>query len=322
MTKVSVIIPTYNCARFLPEAIESVLAQTYQDFEIVVVDDGSTDQTEQVVARYQPGVIFIQQENQGPGAARNRGLRTVTGEYIVFLDADDILMPEKLEMQARFLDHHPEVDVVYSNGYYFCTRADGSEKKTLFSKQGFLARGLGDPPESLKILAVQNAFPIHAAMTRTPALLEAGVFDEDIPALCDWDLWYRVAEAHRFAYLDAVLVKYRMMPTGITANRARQKVAAARLAEKIEQSISFAGLTRATQSDFYFCWGIVALEYQDKPMALLRFRRAMELEPRNHLVRFAYHATRILGRRALIFYHLKRILFGARGSRSSVGVMH
>src|SRR3712207_4601210 len=104
---VSIVIPCYNQAHFLGEAIESVLAQTYPHFEVVVVDDGSTDNTEAVAARY-PGVRCIRQENQGLAAARNTGIRRSNGSYLVFLDADDRLLPNALEVGLKHLKEHPE----------------------------------------------------------------------------------------------------------------------------------------------------------------------------------------------------------------------
>src|ERR671912_965329 len=104
---VSVVIPCYNQAHFLGEAIESVLSQTYPHFEIVVVDDGSTDNTQEVAARY-PGVRYIRQENQGLAGARNAGIRRSNGSYLVFLDADDRLLPEALEVGLEHLNAHPE----------------------------------------------------------------------------------------------------------------------------------------------------------------------------------------------------------------------
>ena len=115
MPKVSVIIPAYNAARYLPEAIDSVLTQTYQDCEIILVDDGSTDDTAEVVSRYGTRVTYVQQSNQGVGAARNTGIDLARGDYLVFQDADDVLLPGKLEVQASFLDQHPDVDAVFSD---------------------------------------------------------------------------------------------------------------------------------------------------------------------------------------------------------------
>src|SRR5918995_1252705 len=112
---VSVVIPCYNQAHFLVEAIESVLAQSYPRFEIVVVDDGSTDDTSEVAARY-PGVRYVYQNNQGVSAARNSGLARSEGEYVVFLDADDRLLPEALEAGLRCLEARPECAFV--SGYF------------------------------------------------------------------------------------------------------------------------------------------------------------------------------------------------------------
>src|SRR5215212_2774004 len=120
---VSVISPCYNQAHFLGEAIESVLAQSYRPFEIVVVDDGSPDNTSEVAARY-PRVRCIRQENQGLAGARNTGIRESKGEYLVFLDADDRLLPEALEVGVNNLKAHPECAFV--SGLHQAIAADGS----------------------------------------------------------------------------------------------------------------------------------------------------------------------------------------------------
>ena len=120
---VSVIITSYNQARFLSDAIESVLTQTYSQFEIVVVDDGSTDNASEVVARY-PAVRYIRQDNQGLSAARNTGLHESNGAYLVFLDADDRLLPVALETGVDCLQAHPECGFV--SGHYSLIASDGS----------------------------------------------------------------------------------------------------------------------------------------------------------------------------------------------------
>lgn len=112
--KVSVIIPSYNCARYLPEAINSVLAQTYQNFEIIVIDDGSTDQTAEVLRRYGDRVRAIYQQNQGVARARNHGIRQAQGDWIAFLDADDVLLPHKLEAQLAVAAQNPELGMIHS----------------------------------------------------------------------------------------------------------------------------------------------------------------------------------------------------------------
>ena len=121
--KVSVIIPSYNRAHFLGDSIESILRQTFQDFEIIVVDDGSIDETPEVVGRY-PNIHFIRQSNSGISAARNTGLSAASGKYIVFLDSDDLLLPEALKIGSDALDIHSECAFVY--GYWQYIAADGS----------------------------------------------------------------------------------------------------------------------------------------------------------------------------------------------------
>ena len=108
MKEISVVIPAYNHGRFLREAIDSVLAQTYAPLEIIVVDDGSTDDTEQIVRSYGDRVRYIRQQNAGVGAARNNGIANARGEYVAFLDSDDLWLPEKLAVQVEYMRRHPE----------------------------------------------------------------------------------------------------------------------------------------------------------------------------------------------------------------------
>ncbi|WP_201352030.1 glycosyltransferase family 2 protein [Hydrogenimonas urashimensis] len=117
---VSVIIPTYNRRRYLDEAIESVLAQRYEPLELIVVDDGSTDGTQEIVARY-PFIRYIYQENAGQAAARNRGIREATGEFLAFLDSDDLWMPGKLRRQVAYLQDHPHVQMLFAHVEQFST---------------------------------------------------------------------------------------------------------------------------------------------------------------------------------------------------------
>jgi hypothetical protein len=114
MPRVSVIIPTYNCARYLGRAIDSALTQTYKDYEIVVLDDGSTDDTKDVAMQYGGKITYLYQQNRGLAAARNQAISKASGELLAYLDADDMWYPEKLERQVAFLDVHPECGIVHS----------------------------------------------------------------------------------------------------------------------------------------------------------------------------------------------------------------
>jgi glycosyltransferase involved in cell wall biosynthesis len=114
MPRVSVIIPTYNCDRFLPEAIDSILMQTYQDYEIIVVDDGSTDKTRQVLEPYWNKICYVYQDNQGVAVARNRGIKIAQGEFVAFLDHDDLFLPNKLALQVECFEAQPQVGMVHT----------------------------------------------------------------------------------------------------------------------------------------------------------------------------------------------------------------
>lgn len=203
MPRVSVIIPTYNRADLLAEAIDSVLGQSFQDFELLAVDDGSTDNTAELVASYGPPVRYIYQENRGQGAARNAGLQTARGEYVAFLDSDDLWEPKKLALQVATLDEKRECSLVYSDAYFF----DGKtrQRQYLFSRlcrpyEGHVAR------ELLHCNFIASPTPL----LRRSVFELVGGFDERRPQLGeDWDLWLRVAAQAPIALVPEVLAGYR-----------------------------------------------------------------------------------------------------------------
>ena len=313
----SVIIPAFNAAHFVGEAIESVIRQSYCDYEIILVDDGSSDYIAQAIRNLSAEIKFVRQNNRGVGAARNHGVRLANGRYLVFLDADDILLPKKLEYQVDYLDKHPDVDVVYSDGHIFDNHEGGSESRDLFSNTGFLDKCLGEPHQNVRRLSIHNAFPIHAAMMRIQAFLNVGGFDENraLMSLADWDFWYRVGESHTFAYLDAVLVKYRMVATGISNDNHRQTEAIDAVEDKIEISSSFQCLPRSLQSKFYLNLGLMRLEFENPGLALDKFRKSIRTYPLNPIALIAYMMTLILANRIRSIYPLKRKIFVALGLR-------
>lgn len=135
--RVSVLIPVYNCSRYIGAAIESVLAQTFQDFEIIVIDDGSEDETASIVKCYE-GVRYVYQEHAGVSAARNRALKEARGELVDFLDADDLILPEKLEKQIAYLDANPDCEIVFCQYQNFLDMDE--DKITLRHRQVMASR--------------------------------------------------------------------------------------------------------------------------------------------------------------------------------------
>jgi glycosyltransferase involved in cell wall biosynthesis len=214
---VSLVIATFNHARFLGDALDSAVAQTLRDVEIVVVDDGSTDDTPAVLARYGGRIRVIRQPNRGLAAARNAGLAASRGTYVSFLDADDVLMPTKLAGQAAILDRAPTVGWVYCD-VLIETVATGATVPAS-ERFGYGARMLEGWlfPELIR----GNFIPAIAPLARRTVLDAAGGFDEHLTALEDWDLWLRLSLIAEARYNPAVLVRYRVHPGGMSEDRAR-----------------------------------------------------------------------------------------------------
>ena len=196
--RVSVIIPTYNRSRYIAEAIRSVQAQTHRDVEIIVADDGSTDDTSQIMAGFGDSVSYLPLEHQGqPAATRNNGLERATGEFVALLDSDDLFMPHKLALQLTAFESHPQTGMVYSDGYYF--RDDPTRPV------GALLGGMSTPSGDVLTELLRGNFLMSPAMLliRRSCLDAVGLFDErtDFFAVEDYDLWLRIAARFPVAYV-------------------------------------------------------------------------------------------------------------------------
>src|SRR5829696_6871232 len=214
---VSVVIPCYNQAHFLGEAIESVLAQSHPNFEIVVVDDGSTDDTSEVARRY-PGVRLVRQENQGLSGARNAGLARSEGEYVVFLDADDRLLPEALETHLEHLEAHPECAFVSGP----CRRitADGSPLPTP-------PRLHVEGDHYLVLLHRCYIWPPAVVMYRRAILETVGGFDTSLSPAADHVMYLRIARKFPVCSHEKVVAEYRQHGASMQRNPAVMLSAAA-----------------------------------------------------------------------------------------------
>ena len=184
--KVSVIIPAYNCARYLGDAIHSALKQRVDNLEIILVDDGSTDNTTEILAPFMNRIKYVFQHNEGPSAARNRGIVHSTGEFIQFLDADDILGPDSIELQLQYLRQHPDVHIaVCRNELFENTRPDGNPISS-GSWELFC--------HDLDVhLCHFNIAPTTAFFCRRRAIIETGWFDTTLWFCEDYDFWLRAA---------------------------------------------------------------------------------------------------------------------------------
>jgi glycosyltransferase involved in cell wall biosynthesis len=183
MPCVSVIIPTYNRKDFLLEAVDSVLAQTYDDYELIVVDDGSSDGTEEALQRYDEQLHYCYQANQGVSTARNRGLELAHGDFIAFLDSDDLWMKKKMELQVACMDEYPDCQICYTDETWI-RRGRRVNPKTRHAKYSGLIY-----PYCLPLCIISPS----SALMRRGLFEEVGVFDPELPVCEDYDLWLRVA---------------------------------------------------------------------------------------------------------------------------------
>ena len=196
MTLVTVIIPTYNRAQKLLRAVKSVLNQDFRDFELIIVDDGSTDKTVQILGPYMDKLRYVFQPNKGPSAARNRGVRESRGQYLAFLDSDDYWLPKKLQRQVEFFKQNPSAAICQTDELWFRKGRRVNPKKIHLKPSGYIF----EPCLRLCLIS-----PSAVMLTRS-LFHEVGGFDERLPACEDYDLWLRITSAHPVYLLEEALV--------------------------------------------------------------------------------------------------------------------
>lgn len=214
MEKVSIIIPTYNRADVLITSIQSVLQQTYTGFELLIVDDGSTDNTDTVVESIRDDRIryLKMPENKGVAAARNEGIRQANYDYIAFQDSDDYWRPDKLEKQMAFLTQRPETALLYCP--YKCKKADGTT---------VLVPSSNIPPEEkqgdiYRYMLLRNTIGTPSVLVRRQCLEESGLFCESLTCLEDWELFLRISRDHEIAFQDEPMVHVNLSTDGVSHN--------------------------------------------------------------------------------------------------------
>ena len=212
---VSVVIPAYNCARYVAEAVESVLNQSCRPLEIIVVDDGSKDNTTEILKTFEDRIVYIYQENAGEPAARNTGIRRAQGEFIAFLDADDLWLPDKLNLQMNYFDNHPEVALVYSDMKFFDETGIVHESVKEWLKMS--------PPSGhiFPQLFTETLFGSGTVIFRKACVDRVGFFDELFLVGSDYEMWLRMARHFQFGYVDRPLLMYRHHPAMATRGLGR-----------------------------------------------------------------------------------------------------
>ena len=199
--KISVVMPTYNRAHFLGKAIDSVLSQTYGNFEVIIIDDNSKDNTADLLKKYKDTRIkYVKNtENRGCGVARNQGMELARGDYITFLDSDDEIFSTKFEKQLENFHALPnKIGLIYC-GFCYASGKTGEIVKSISPKL--------DGNVYNNLLA-RNLFPIHAPIIRRECFQKCGMLDVTLPACEDWDIWIRISRYYKFAFVPDILAKY------------------------------------------------------------------------------------------------------------------
>jgi len=208
---VSVVVAAYNAEVTIEEALASVAAQTYRDFELIVVDDGSTDATPDLLAQHAamwPWMTWFRQENSGVATARNRAIERARGNLIAFQDADDIWLPEKLAEQVPLLDRNPATDLVFADSAFF--PPDPASPGSLFQQK---------PPQRGRVLQrlLMGCFVLlGTVVVRKSAISEVGGFVDGQTPFSDVDLILRISEQHDFDYVDKILMHWRIRPESLS----------------------------------------------------------------------------------------------------------
>ncbi|MBN2018002.1 MAG: glycosyltransferase [Candidatus Cloacimonetes bacterium] len=215
MKRVSVVIPTYNCADYITEAVDSVLNQTYKEIEVVVIDDGSTDQTKHILSVYNDKIMYLYQENHGVAVARNKGIEVSNGDYISFLDSDNKWLPDLLADSVAILENKPDIGLVHSGKIRINENGDviedHSQKKGIKHLSGYIYKNL--------LLRKAN-FNLSSVVVRMKCIEEVGMFDVNLSKIgCeDRDFFIRIAKKYKIQYINKPLYLGRFRESSMSAN--------------------------------------------------------------------------------------------------------
>ena len=269
MSKVSIIIPTYNRRDYITTALDSVLGQTYKDYEIIIVDDGSSDDTKEVIRPYGEIIRYFYQENRGIAAARNRGIRESRGEFIALLDSDDYWHPEKLKRQVNYLTENPQYGMVATR----CSSIapDGTfRKKNRPGKSGWI----------LTDIFKSNFIRTSSALITRKCLDTVGLFDESLPECEEYDLWLRIAKDFPIAFINEPLTVYTDNPQGVSTDSLAGRLVRIKVLEKayLKESIPPA-IYRKRLSRNYHYLGRHYLERGRKKEGMESLKRSLSLNP-------------------------------------------
>ena len=303
MKKVSVVIPAYNKAELTVKTVESVLSQTYKNIEIIVVDDGSTDNTKDLLKPYVGKIQYIHKDNGGACSARNVGIRKSTGEYICLIDCDDTYLPKKIEKSVAYLEKHPECGFVHTAAYLVDEKGNiiTQHSHKWAHKTGWIS----------KYLLFKNFICNSTVVIRKSCFEKVGLFDEEIFTPGDWDMWLRLSENYKVGYISKPLTKYMVSSSFIFNNLIRAQEEELKVIGKIFKRFPQMSkkLKGKIMSSFYLRHALNYLLTKDFEKTKKYFSLALKNNCFNFKAVFLYIYF-LVYREGLCSFLGKRILFG------------
>lgn len=307
MYNVSVILTCYNGARWIARAIESILAQSYEDFELVIIDDGSTDNSKEVVASYlcDKRVHYIYQENRGFSAAVNRGIKESSGSLIGFIGQDDLWMPNKLELQMKYLNEHKNVDLVHSNHCFI------NSEERIIEVRDVKIPNFASRKKVVEELFLNNFIGFETVLIKRKCFDEVGFFDEHMVGFSDHDMWLRVAGSHNIGYLNLSLVKKRQHEFRLSKVRIEAVLKDEFLIVKkaIDHHPFLKKVERKKLASLYYAWGMILLHKGNNNEAKQKFLKAITCQVWKLKAIVAYIAPVLY---TMIYDHYRKTTTGIR----------
>ncbi len=279
-SKVSIIIPTYNMAKYLPQAIDSIFAQTYENYEVIVIDDGSTDNTKQILNKYKDKIKYIYQKNKGLACARNLGVKNSKGTYIALLDADDAWLPNKLSEEVPILDNNLQIGLVHTNAIEIDEEGNTIGLSTQSPR-------LKTKNMALNLLLRKEHILCLTVLFRKDCLKYVGMFDEKLTWLGveDRDLWVRIAQHFRIEYINKPLALHRIRSDAMSRNLENMMKARYYIVDKYcPKSLGMKVMRKRMLSAIHF---EVAdgLSWRGKPRrSLIQYWKALKFYPFNIII--------------------------------------
>lgn len=268
---VSIIIPCYNQGQFLAEAIQSAIGQDYGQKEIIVVNDGSTDNTKEVAAKFLHTIKYIEQENRGLSSARNAAIRIAKGDYMAFLDSDDVLLPGSIARRVEYLENHPDTAMICSDSIFFNESGPMGLRSELADKP--------KNPENFRWETVDYNATISSAMVRRSCFTKVGFFEESIRTSEDWLMFVKLSLYFNVAYIEEPLIKYRRHGKNLSKVIGLNNVGHRRAIAQLTNAPCFDDYPPHFRAQLLFLRFASTWRFETKQTSIGYFMRAVKIDP-------------------------------------------